>query len=264
VGDRIDVYVATHAQQDPHHIEARPSLIAAVRQADMLVCTGAELEAGWLPILLRDSGNARIQPGTAGYFEAAEWVSMLDVPEHLDRSDGDVHADGNPHVHLDPRNIPLIGRALSASLQEVYPQHAAGIAEREQAFLKAWAGALSRWEKAAAPLAGRAVVVQHRNWRYFTQWAGINIAHALEPKPGVPPSARHLAEVLAGVKREPVAFIMIADYEDPRGARWLSQRTGLDVKVLPFTVGAEGTQSLFQLFDVLIARLDARGTSLDH
>ncbi|MFN3398356.1 MAG: metal ABC transporter solute-binding protein, Zn/Mn family, partial [Sulfurimicrobium sp.] len=163
-GDKVNVYDATNAYQDPHHIQAKPSLLARARNADMVVCTGAQLEIGWLPILLQQSGNPKIQPGKPGYFEAARFVRMLEVPARLDRADGDVHPGGNPHIQTDPRNIALVATGLAKQLAQADPVNAAWYQARYQAFSGRWQLAMARWEKEAAPLRGVAIVVQHKGF----------------------------------------------------------------------------------------------------
>lgn len=255
-GDQARVYVATTALQDPHHIQAKPSLLAAARKADALVCTGSELEVGWLPILIRQSGNPAIQPGKPGYFEAAAYVSKLEVPTRLDRADGDVHPGGNPHIQTDPRNIALVADALAKRLGELDPAHAALFVQRRTDFDARWKAAVQRWEKQAAPLRGLPIVVQHKGFPYLESWLGLRQVAALEPKPGVEPTSSHLGEVLQLLRREPAKLVMRAAYNDGRGADWLSQRTGLPVVVLPFTVGgSEKAGDLFGLFDDTVQSL---------
>ena len=184
-GDLVTVYTATTAQQDPHQVQARPSLMAAVRNADLMVCTGAELEAGWLPVLLRQSGNPKVQLGQAGHFDAADFVRKLEVPTRLDRADGDVHAAGNPHIQTDPRNIATVAQALGKRLAEVDPAHASTYQSRLTDFNARWGQAMQRWTQAAAPLKGMPIVVQHKGFPYLENWLGLNQVAALEPKPGV-------------------------------------------------------------------------------
>lgn len=255
-GDKVSVYSATTALQDPHRIEARPSLIAHARSADLLVCTGAELEAGWLPLLLTQSGNSKIQPGTPGYFEASQFVTKLDIPQILDRSLGDVHASGNPHVHLDPRNIARVAEALSGRLAQLDPQNVDTYKARASSFNGRWRAALARWEPQAARLKGVAVVVYHKDMSYFINWAGMREAGSLEPKPGLPPSPSHLAELVEKMKREPAKAIIYSAYSSPRAAEFLSARAKIPSVMLPFTVGgSEGAKDLFGLFDDTIGRL---------
>src|SRR5664279_1444112 len=163
-GTLVDVAVATSALQDPHQIQAKPSLIARARNADLVVCTGAELEVGWLPLLLQQSGNARVQPGQPGNFAAADFVRKLDVPGQLDRSQGDVHAAGNPHIQTDPRNIALVATALGTRLQQLDPAHAADYAKALAGFSQRWQQAIVRWTAQAAPLKGAPVVSQHKGF----------------------------------------------------------------------------------------------------
>ena len=255
-GDKASVYVATTGLQDPHHIQARPSLVAAARGAELLVCTGAELEVGWLPLLIRQSGNNAIQPGKPGYFEAAAVVPKLEVPARLDRAEGDVHPAGNPHIQTDPRNIARVADALARRLAELDAANAATYQARAADFRSRWQAAIARWERAAAPLRGSAIVVQHKAFPYLEQWLGLQEVAALEPKPGIEPTSAHLSAVLAGLTARPAKMILRAAYNDGRGADWLAERTRLPVVVLPFTVGGdERARDLFTLFDDTLERL---------
>lgn len=252
-GNQASVYAATHALQDPHAIQARPSLISAVRNADLLVCTGAELEVGWLPVLLRQAGNAAVQPGRPGNFEAADHVTMLEVPTRLDRADGDVHAEGNPHIQTDPRNIAKVAQALGQRLAEVDPANAPVYRQRLADFQARWGQALKRWTQAAAPLKGMPIVVQHRGFPYLEAWLGLRQVAALEPKPGVEPSSPHLSAVLQQLQGQPAKLILRAAYQDGRASQWLAERAKLPVVVLPYTVGgSDRAQDLFSLFDETI------------
>lgn len=255
-GEHANLYIATTAQQDPHQIHAKPSLIARARAADLLVCTGADLEIGWLPVLLRQTGNARIQAGQPGNFAAADVVQKLDIPAVLDRAHGDVHPGGNPHIQTDPHNIAAVAIALAARLAQIDPEHVAFYGVRQAAFSSRWQAAIQRWEQAAAPLRGVAIVVQHQGFPYLNHWLGLREVATLEPKPGVEPSAAYLGEVLARLRGEPVKLILRAAYNDGRPAAWLAERTHLPVVIAPFTVGGDAqAQDLFSLFDDTIARL---------
>jgi zinc/manganese transport system substrate-binding protein len=255
-GANASVYIATTGLQDPHHIQARPSLVAAARSTELLVCTGAELEVGWLPVLIRQSGNSAIQPGRPGNFEAAAYVRKLEVPERLDRADGDVHAAGNPHIQTDPRNILLVAGPLAQRLAELDPANAQTYRARLADFTARWKAAIVRWEQEAAPLRGTPVVVQHKAFPYLEQWLGLVQVAALEPKPGIEPTSAHLSAVLAGLQTRPAKMILRAAYNDGRGAEWLAERTKLPIVVLPFTVGGdEQAKDLFSLFDDTVQRL---------
>lgn len=255
-GDRVSIYVATSALQDPHRIQARPSLLAQARRAQLVVCTGAELEIGWLPIVLRQSGNNAIQRGRPGYFEAANYVQKLEIPTRLDRAEGDVHAAGNPHVQTDPRNIGRVATALAQRLAEVDPAGATYYQTRYHDFAPRWEAAIKRWGKQAAPLKGVAVVVQHKGFPYLEHWLGLREVAALEPKPGVEPPSAHLAEVLEQLQREPVKMILRAAYSDGRASEWLAERAKIPAVVLPFTVGgSDKAKDLFELFDNTVQQL---------
>lgn len=255
-GDDVKVYSATNAFQDPHRIEARPSLIAQMRRANLVICSGAELEAGWLPLLLRDAGNAAVQPGRPGYFEATQFVTMLEKPTRLDRSGGDVHAAGNPHIHTDPHNIARVGKALSTRLAEIDPARAAAYRARSEAFDARWQEAITRWETRAGPLRNLPVAVQHKSFSYLLAWLGMREVLTLEPKPGIEPSVGHLARVAETLQTKPAKMVLRAAYHSPRPADWLSQRSGIPAVVLPYTVGgSKQAGDLFGLFDDTLDQL---------
>jgi zinc/manganese transport system substrate-binding protein len=255
-GPWVDVNVATTALQDPHQIQAKPSLIARARNADLVVCTGAELEIGWLPVLLQQSGNPKVQSGQPGNFAAADFVRKLDLPGQLDRSQGDVHAAGNPHIQTDPRNIARVAQALAARLQQIDPAHGADYARREADFAQRWQQASLRWAAQAAPLRGLPVVSQHKAFVYLYDWLGLKEVAVLEPKPGVEPTASHLQAVLSSLKATPARMVIHAAYQDPRASDWLSKNAGMPAVKLSFTVGGtEGAKDLFGLFDDTVARL---------
>jgi zinc/manganese transport system substrate-binding protein len=246
-GDKVSVYSATTALQDPHHIEARPSLI---------VCSGSELEVGWVPLLLTQSGNAKIQPGTPGFLEASQYVSKLEIPKVLDRSMGDIHPGGNPHIHLDPRNIAKVAQVLRDRLIQIDPANAQTYQARSAAFLARWREATRGWEAKAAPLKGLTMVVYHKNMSYLSEWLGLREMGSLEPKPGMPPTTAHLAELVTRMQGAPAKVIVYSAYNDPRAAAFLSERTGIPAVMLPFTVGGtEAAKDLFGLFDDTVARL---------
>ena len=255
-GDKASIYVATTALQDPHRIEARPSLIARARNADLLVCTGAELEVGWLPLLQTQSGNDRIQTGRPGYFEAASAVTLIERPERVDRDMGDVHAAGNPHLHLDPRNVAKVATALGERMAAIDPPQAAYYRERQKAFLARWSEASARWEREGAPLKGFSLVVYHKDLSYLINWLGMREVGSLEPKPGLPPTTAHLSDLLVRLKQTPARAVVRSAYSDPRPAEWLSQRASIPAVTVAYTVGGtEQAKDLFGLYDDTLARL---------
>ena len=255
-GDKASVYVATTAMQDPHRVEARPSLMARARNADLIVCTGAQLEIGWLPLLQTQSGNAKIQNGQPGYFETTSVLSLLERPSSVDRAQGDVHPAGNPHVHLDPRNIAKIATALAQRMASLDGAQASYYQSREKDFAQRWAQASAQWTEQAAPLKGMPVVVYHKDLSYLVAWLGLREAGALEPKPGLPPSTAHLAELLEKLKGSPAKAVVRSAYNDPRPAEWLAERAKIPAVVLPYTVGGtERAKDLFGLYDDTVTRL---------
>ncbi|MCI0516997.1 MAG: zinc ABC transporter substrate-binding protein [Woeseiaceae bacterium] len=249
-GDDANITVATTAFQDPHRLEAKPSLIAAFRGADLLICTGADLEVGWLPLLLRRSGNPQLRPGQPGYFMAADYVRKLELPDRLDRAEGDMHPQGNPHVHLNPHNIARIAKALAERLAQIDPARSADYQRTQSDFLLRWDVAIAAWESTAADLAGLRLVSHHRGFSYLADWLYLEIVADIEPKPGIPPSASHLASLVEQLAPHPPVAIIRTPYTDAKASLWLSDKLGVPALQLPYTVGGgDGTDDLFGLFD---------------
>ena len=255
-GEHVSIYIATTGAQDPHTIQARPSLIAKAGAADLTVCTGAELEIGWLPQVLSQSANGKIVPGTPGSFEATSFVSLLEAPAALDRAQGDIHPMGNPHIQTDPRNILTVAKALSDRFAQLDPANAAYFTSRYQDFAGRWTAALAKWEAQAAPLRGVPVVVQHRTWPYLLNWLGMVKIAELEPKPGVPPSSGHLADVVNTLQATPAKMVIRSAYEDSRPSEFIAEKANIPAVMLPYTVGGtDEAKDLFALFDDTINRL---------
>ena len=253
-----EVRSATHARQDPHHIEARPSLIAMLRKADLAVCTGAGLEAGWLPVLKKRSGNPRVQDGAAGMLYAADQVALMDPRPAGTPFEGDVHAAGNPHAHLDPRRLLQVAAAVARRLEEIDPARRDAYRARLADLQADWNARIAQLERQAAPLRGMRVAAQHSTFAYLWRWLGIEQVADLEPKPGVPPTPGHLPQVLETVRGAPPRAVVLSAYQDARGAQWLAQQLGGGVTVLqlPSTVSEEPpADTLPALFDHLISRL---------
>lgn len=255
-GNNVSVYVATTGVQDPHLVQARPSLISKARTADLAVCTGAELEIGWLPMIVTQSANRKIAPGGRGVFTPTSYVRLLETPASLDRSQGDIHAGGNPHIQSDPRNMLPVGKALADRFAELDPTNAAAYRAGYAAFATNWNAALVRWQAKAAPLRGVPIAVQHRSWPYLEAWLGLRRVVALEPKPGVPPSSGYLAQVLEVLKKQPVKMIIHAAYEDSRPSDFVSQRSGIPAVTLPYTIGgSDQAKDLYSLYDDTLNRM---------
>ena len=256
-GEDANITVATTAFQDPHQLQARPSLIAATRSADLLICTGADLEIGWLPLLLRRAGNPDIQPGRPGHFMAADYVRKLEIPASVDRSQGDIHPQGNPHIHLNPRNILRVADELAARLIELNPANQSDYLDRLQEFQSRWEIAIMGWEERGENLSGLRLASHHRSFSYLADWLDLNIVATLERNPGIPPSASHLASLLEKLSPNPPAAVVRTTYDNEKPSLWLTERLDVRGLRLPYTVNlADGPVDLFELFDMTLAALE--------
>ena len=255
-GSDASITTATTAFQDPHSLQARPSLIAAARSADIVVCSGADLEIGWLPLLLRRSGNPAVQEGQPGSFQAAALVRRLEVPQSIDRAQGDVHPQGNPHIHLSPRNIERVATALAERLAEIDPGNGARYRANLDEFLARWEAATLEWETQAEPLRGLRLVSHHKSFSYLADWLDLDIVATLEAKPGIPPSGAQLAKLLEQLTPDPPAGIIRAPFENEKPTAWLSERLDIPEVLLPYTVGgSDKSVDLFALYSETIATL---------
>ncbi len=256
-GENANITVALTAFQDPHRLQARPSLIAATRRADLLICTGADQEIGWLPLLLRRAGNPDIQPGRSGYFLAADFVRKLEIPATVDRSRGDIHPQGNPHIHLNPNNISRIADKLAERLGMLDPANASDYMDRLQGFQYRWEIATKGWEEQGESLSGLRLVSHHRGFSYLADWLDLDIVASLEPVPGIPPSATHLARLLEQLSPNPPAAVVRTPYANERPSLWLTERLDVRALRLPYTVNvADSPVDLFALFDMTLAALE--------
>ncbi|RYF41443.1 MAG: zinc ABC transporter substrate-binding protein [Comamonadaceae bacterium] len=247
---------ATHARQDPHHIEARPSLIAALRRADLAVCTGASLESGWLPVLQQRSANPRVQTGAPGMVFAADHAALIDPRPPGSPFDGDVHTEGNPHLHLDPQRLLEVVAAVAQAIEQAEPVRRDQLRIRQAAWEKDWRARIAQWERRAAPLRGLRIAAQHTSYAYLWDWLGIEQVADLEPKPGMPPTPGHLQRVLALARAAPPRAVVVSTYQDPKPGQWLGQQLGIPVLQLPATVSEEAPAGeLATFFDQLIDRL---------
>ena len=255
-GDLIHASSATTALQDPHYIQARPSLIAQVRRADLVVCSGAQLEIGWLPALLQKANNRDVMPGTQGYLEASAYVLRLDATTNVDRAQGDIHPLGNPHIQTDPRNILAVARVLAERLSGIDSVNSEIYKSNLESFITNWQAAIDRWEALARPLSGKRVITHHKSWVYLERWLGLEEAANLEAVPGLPPTATHLSRLTHRFADGGADVIIRSPYQDAKAAEWLSERIGVPAVVLPLSVGGtEAATDLYRLFDDIIARL---------
>ena len=255
-GDKVSVFTATTGGQDPHQVQARPGLIARARNADITVCTGAELEIAWLPQIVQQTANPKIRQGAAGDFEASSFITLLEVPTRLDRAEGDIHAQGNPHIQTDPNNILRVAKPMADRFSQLDPANAATYAARLANFTTRWQAAIAKWTAQAAPLKGVPIAVSHLSWRYMEDWLGLKRIVALEPKPGVPPSAGYLAQVVDTLHKTPAKFVIRSAYEDSRPSLFIADKMHMTAVVMPFTVGGTPeAKDLFTLYDDTINRL---------
>lgn len=255
-GAHVSAGSATIALQDPHYIQARPSLISKVRRADLVICSGAQLEVGWLPVLLRKANNANVNPGGPGYMESSSFVVRLEATGNVDRAQGDIHPLGNPHVQTNPHNISQIAAALAGRMAELDPQNAAAYQVGLEEFATRWRAAIKRWEAKAEPLSGKRAIPHHKSWVYLLGWLGIEEVATLEAIPGLPPTATHLSKLVSQFSDGGADFIIRSPYQDEKPSDWLSERTGIPAIMLPLTVGGtDEATDLFTLFDDIIDRL---------
>lgn len=255
-GADVNTYSATTALQDPHYIQARPSLIARVRNADLVICSGAQLEIGWLPALLQKANNRNVLPGSGGYLEASAYVVRLDATGNVDRSQGDIHPQGNPHIQTNPHNIAAVAIALRTQLALLDPDNAASYEAGFASFSERWKNAIFDWESRAVVLRGTRVITHHKSWVYLERWLGMSEVANLEAVPGLPPTATHLSRLTSQFGDGGADVIIYSPYQDSKAAEWLSERTGITAVVLPLTVGGtENATDLFSLFDDIIDRL---------
>ena len=247
-GDKVKVYVATNALQDPHRVQARPSLLARARSAQLMLATGADLEIGWLPLLQRDAGNPNILPGKPGMFEASQYVQLLGIPLSVDRSMGDVHAGGNPHIQTDPRNFLPIARALTDRLIVLDSANGSFYQDRLRSFLFKWQASIDRWTTIAQPLRGEKIWVQHDGFVYLNDWLGLVQVGTLEPSPGLDPSVAHLSAVLQRQSQLQGRMVITAAYAGDTASKWFSEKANVPLVVLPFTVGGNKEATTLETF----------------
>jgi zinc/manganese transport system substrate-binding protein len=256
-GDRIEAESIARGYQDPHFVEAKPSFLLKLRRADLLVVVGLQLEIGWLPPLISQCGNPKIQVGAAGYLDASQFAEILEIPTtQVTRAMGDVHPLGNPHYWLDPENGRRIARGIEQKLSEMRPGYAAYFEQRFQSFSQRLTQAEQRWDAEMKPFRGRKVVTYHRSWPNFAKRFGLEVVGYVEPRPGIPPSPQHTVELIQLMKRENVKVIAVEPYFDLKTPNAVARETGAQVLVLPPSVGGEKEiTDYFKLFDYDIGLL---------
>ncbi len=255
-GSLVEVESLTRGAQNPHYLDARPSLILKASRADLLILIGMELESGWVPSLLVGARNRNIQPGSTGYLDLSSEIEPLDVPVTVDRSQGDVHPSGNPHYWLDPENGKIMARVIGQRLIELIPSETDTIRRRVDSFHRRLDEALSGWLSRMQPFFGRKIVTYHNSWAYFVRRFRLQVVGHMEPKPGIPPSPAHLNSLITNMKREDVRVVLMEPYFSPAIPELLSRETGAQVLTLPPSVGGqEGIKTYVDLFDHLTEQL---------
>ena len=256
-GDRIDVQSIAKGYQDPHYVEAKPSFLLMLRRADLLLTVGLQLEMGWLPPLITQCGNPKVQPNASGYFDASQFAKILEIPTtQVTRAMGDVHPMGNPHYWLDPQNGLRIAKGIAGKLSEMRPADAAYFEQRFQAFSEKLAAAEKRYDEQMKPFRGRKVVTYHRSWPNFAERFGLNVVDYVEPRPGIPPSPSHTIQLIQMMRRDNVKVILVEPYFDLKTPNSVARETGAKVVVLLPSVGGEKeVTDYFKLFDYDVALL---------
>jgi zinc/manganese transport system substrate-binding protein len=254
-GDRVNVEALAKGYQDPHFVEAKPSFLLNLRQADLLIVVGLQLEIGWLPALITQSGNPRIQVGAAGYLDASQFAEILEIPQGVvTRAEGDVHPLGNPHYWLDPDNGRRIARGISTKLGEMDPGDNAYFQQRFQDFDKRLSAAEQKWDQEMQPYRNRKVVTYHRSFPNFAKHFGMDVIGYVEPRPGIPPTPSHTIELIQQMKRENCKVILVEPYFDLKTPQSIARGTGGQVVVyLPSVGGEKQVTNYFELFDYDIA-----------
>lgn len=258
-GDEVDVASLTPGTRDPHYAVARPSMIHRVFRADLLILIGADMEIGWLPPLLQSARNGKVLPGNPGFMDMSRSVELLGVQSGpVSRALGDVHAKGNPHYWLDPRNGLRMARAIAARLSEIDPDNSEGYQRRFDDFARVMAIKLPEWKTALADLNGQPVIAYHKSFDYLANVFGFRIVDEVEPKPGIAPSAASLGALIQHIERDQISLLIMEPYYERRSARYLNEHTGLRAAVLPQSVGADKSiKTYFDLFDGIVAAFKA-------
>ncbi|MEJ5339497.1 MAG: metal ABC transporter solute-binding protein, Zn/Mn family [Aquificaceae bacterium] len=256
-GDRVRVHVIARPDEDFHFVVPRPSHIAKLRDADLLVINGASLEVGFLPPLLQQSNNPRIQPGREGFLDLSEFVQIIEKPERVSREMGDVHPEGNPHYVYDPYNIPVLAKAVTERMCQLRQSECSFYRSNLEDFLRRWNAKLKEWDEGFLKLRGLKVIQWHKTYNYLFNRYGIQTIGTLEPIPGIPPTARHLEQLVSSAKGQGVRYVVIEGFRagERRTAQRVAEQIGAKVAILPSDVGSEGAKSLFEMYDIILRRL---------
>lgn len=254
--DRVEVDALARGDYDPHYIIPKPSYIAKMRNADLLVINGAQLEIGWLPQIIRQANNGAVQQGERGFLDLSAYVHLIDVPSSVSRAHGDVHPEGNPHFFLDPDNVPAIADAITRQLSALDPDNQMYYETNNKDFKALWQQNMKVWEAKLAPLKGVNVIEYHQIFDYFLHRFGLVLAGTVEPLPGIPPTAEHTAEIEKVISGKQVKFILQDVYNPQDASQFLSKKLNIALVVLPHDVGSvKEADNVFHVFDEIVRRL---------
>lgn len=254
-GNKVEVFVLGKGTEDPHFIVPKPSFIAKLRGADLLIINGAGLEIGFIPILINQANNPRIQT-SKGFLDLSQHVNLIEVPASVSRSEGDIHPEGNPHFTLDPRNIPILARAIRDKLCDLDAKNRQEYEKRFAEFSRQWDGKMKEWDHKLSVVEGKRVIEYHKLFEYFLSAYHLSLVGTIEPKPGIPPTARHIEELIEAAKYQKVDFILQDVYHEKRSGLFLAEKTGSKYILLPHDLGAvPEARDLFSLFDEIVRRL---------
>ena len=252
--DRADVTTLAKGDEDPHFVVPRPSFIGKLRQADLLIINGASLEIGFAPPLIRQANNPKIVPGSEGFIDLSQFVELIEKPDKVSRSEGDIHPEGNPHFITDWHNVPALARAIADALARADRGSASAYQNNLDAFLARWKARSDAWDKQSAPLRGKAIIQYHRLFDYFARRTGMRIVGELEPKPGIPPTSRHLEELIEANAAGTVAMVVTDPYHEKKSPEGLAKKLSVPWAVLPQDVAAvAAAKDIFSLYDTLLA-----------
>lgn len=254
--DKVNVIALSPGNWDPHVIMPKPSLIAKVRRADLLIINGGQLEIGWIPPIIRQANNAKVMPSKKGFLDLSNFVRLIQVPNSVSREQGDIHPAGNPHYHLDPHNIPILTNAIADKLIDLDPDNMEYYSKNKEEFLNLWKIKIAEWEKKLAPLKGMKYLEFHKNFDYFLERYGLIVLDTIEPLPGIPPTSKHTIELIKKLKNEKVAKILHDVYHSSKCTKLISQKTNVPWVIIPHDVLAiDNIKDLFSLYDEIVDRL---------
>ena len=256
-GELVNVDSIARREQDPHYLEAKPSYAVKMNKADLLIAVGLELEVGWLPVLMTQSRNPKIQQAAPGHLDASRGIPVIEIPTgKVDRSMGDVHPLGNPHYWLDPRNGLIIAREIADKLSSIDPANQSAYRSNLAAFESRLKSRIAGWQSEAASLRGREIITHHKSFSYFVNWMGIKVVNVIEPKPGIPPPPSHITALIDLIKSRQIRLIVSENYYDPKPSRELGKKTGAAVLNLATSVSGDPLVKTYEdLFDYLVREL---------